>query len=182
MSPFRICVVLVAFLLFGCSATTTTPKTHYYLLTSQQPTVSTRPLAPLPHVQVECAAYLSQAGLVNELPQQQIETAHYHRWAEPLPAMMRRYLQRALQQRCPDTALAPDVTLVVDQFHHLSSGAVVFAGQWWSASTPPVSFALKQATPDNSYPTTVAALQDLLNLQADQIARTLCPTSPQSVE
>lgn len=156
-----------------CLQPPSAPKTHYYLIASKEQSV--KPLSMPPVIYTECAPFLSQGGLVMEYPNQTIQTAHYHHWAEPLPAMITRYLQRRLQMSLDAASAPPVITLLVDRFHRLNTGEVVFSGQWWANNEPPQSFSYKMQNTDNSYETTVSELQRLLDQQNDTMVQTLSP-------
>nr|WP_320050239.1 ABC-type transport auxiliary lipoprotein family protein [uncultured Desulfuromonas sp.] len=164
---------LITFVLLSACSTTNTPKTRYYLIASKEQPVA--PLSVPPVIHTECAPFLSQGGLVIEYPDQTIQTAHYHRWAEPLPAMIARYLQRRLQMSFEADFEPPVITLLIDRFHRLNTGEVVFSGQWWANNDPPQSFSYKMRPTDNSYETTVSDLQRLLDQQNDTMVQTLSP-------
>jgi len=163
---------LVLLLVAGCS-TPTTPKSHYYLIAPDYQ--ASAALSPPATISVECAPYLSQGGLVVENGDQTIVTAHYHRWAEPLPAMISRYLQRQLQSNLRPEATPPAITLLIDRFHRLNDGTVVYSGQWWVQGETPQAFRYQEHPASADYDSTVASLHHLLDKQAMTLVKTLAP-------
>ncbi|EAT14737.1 membrane integrity-associated transporter subunit PqiC [Desulfuromonas acetoxidans] len=159
-------------LVAGCSSPTT-PKTHYYLIAPDYQASAV--LSPPATISVECAPFLSQGGLVVEHGDQTIATAHYHRWAEPLPGMISRYLQRRLQSGLRTETTPPTMTLLIDQFHRLNNGTVIYSGQWWTQGSAPQTFRYEEHPISANYDTTVASLHHLLDKQAMTLVKTLAP-------
>lgn len=166
--------LLVILVLTGCSSKTT-PKTHYYLIAPDYQATAT--LSAPPTISVECAPFLSQGGLVMENGNQTILTAHYHRWAEPLPAMISRYLQRRLQTALSPDQAPPTISLLIDRFHQQQDGLVVYSGQWWIKGQTPQPFRYQERPTAHGYEPTVTTLHHLLDQQSQALADLLTPTT-----
>nr|WP_320116779.1 ABC-type transport auxiliary lipoprotein family protein [uncultured Desulfuromonas sp.] len=163
---------LILLLVAGCS-TPTTPKTYYYLIAPDYQ--ASAALSAPTDISVECAPFLSQGGLVVENSDQTIVTAHYHRWAEPLPSMISRYLQRRLQSALRPEANPPAITLLIDRFHRLKNGTVIYSGQWWTQGKSPQPFSYREQPTSAGYDGTVASLHHLLDQQALTLVDALAP-------
>ncbi len=172
-SRWRFHASLLALLLaVGCSATTT-PKTRYFLIAADHQNQKLQSLAQPPQIRIDCAPFLSQGGLVIENSDQTIQTAHYHRWAESLPAMISRYLQRTLQGSLNPATKPPVINILVDQFHRTTAGHVVFSGQWWVSGQMPQGFSYQLRPPEISYDSMVTTLRQLLDTHSHTMAKAL---------
>ena len=167
MKTSIIVTVVLLMTLCGC-AQTMAPQNHYYLLNplqNQQVGLSTTP----PTVHIDLAQFLSQGSLVLQLNEQQIQPGHYHRWAEPLSGMIKRYLQRQLQQRNQFQEKS-SIAIVIDRFHGSPTGEVWLSGQWWQDNKIPHRFDYHANQDQAGYDGLVVTLQHLLDLLAKEIA------------
>lgn len=150
---------IIVLMLCGC-AKVKPPQTHYYLLTASSDHAQYC-TAPIP-TRVELAQFLNQGTLVLQLDEQQIRPSHYQRWGEPLPGLIERYVQRRLQQQLTQTN-STTLTLVIDRFNGWQQGTVQLSGQWWSDTTPPLSFNYQTKQQQPGYHGLVTTLQQLLD-------------------
>ena len=172
-----IALPMVLLMLCGC-AEVKAPQTHYYLLAAPSTYCGEFNTTPIP-VRVELAQFLNQGTLVIQLDEQRIRSGHYHRWGEPLPGLIERYVQRRLQQKQVELGNTTSLTLVVDRFHGSQHGDIWFSGQWWSnsAKARPHSFndQIKQQQP--GYKGLVTTLQQLLDTACIDMATQLHATT-----
>lgn len=166
----KIVIIITAVLLMtlcGC-AQTTPPQNHYYLLNPLQNQSSELSTTP-PILRIELAQFLSQGSLVLQLDDQQIQPSHYHRWAEPLPGMIERYLQRRFQQG-NQLQEKTSVVIVIDRFHGSPTGEAWLSGQWWQSNKVPHRFNFQAKQDSAGYAGLVITLQHLLDRLAKEIA------------
>jgi uncharacterized lipoprotein YmbA len=123
---------------------------------------------------IQLSTYLSGAGLVYHLGDNQVHEARQHRWAEPLQGQLRRQLRQGLQQQLPQTRWLPfggpqgqatdfQLELQVDAFHITDDGDVRVAGQWQlhdhtQALVADGRFDEQRPLAADGYPAAVAAL------------------------
>ena len=149
------------------------PATSYYLLSAPPLSGNTTVNRPIP-VQVEMAEFLTTGTLTLQQDDQRLQPAHYQRWAQPLPGMIARYVQRELQRHGIKLSEHDRLHLAFDNFHGSTSGTVHVSGQWWLDSTEQAAethlFDLSAVQSDSGYTATVTTLQQLLDRLCDEIA------------
>lgn len=130
---------LFASVAIGCSSTPT--PTTLYLLPADVPRGSAAVTAPVRVGlgRVEVAPYLGEPGLVVETHDHQVRSARYHRWAEPLDAGLRHFLQIEIS-RALGYDVASDITqqkrwdytveIRVDRLHGTLGGEALLAARW----------------------------------------------------
>ncbi|MCD6526533.1 MAG: membrane integrity-associated transporter subunit PqiC [Desulfuromonas sp.] len=164
MKPILFILTALLLTLSSC-AEVKPPQSHYYLLTPPQIRQAELASAPLT-VRVELAQFLNQGTLVVQLDEQQIRPSHYHRWAEPLPGLIERYIQRRLQQQLTQPSAANLISVMIDRFHGSSQGQVWLSGQWWinsETSHRPRTFSYRATQQQTGYDELVVTLQQLLD-------------------
>lgn len=173
MKTILLCAIALLLTLSGC-ADVKPPQSHYYLLSA--PSTTSAPLTSPPlSIRVLLPQFLSQGTLIVQLDQQQIRRSHYHRWAEPLPGLIERFLQRRLQQRLSPAASNAALTITIDRFHGSAQGDVWLSGQWWqnNAATEPHVFNYQSQQQQPGYAGLVVSLQQLLDEASAELAEQL---------
>lgn len=185
----RLAAILVLFSLVGaCSSAPA--ETERYLLTEPalenlEQGAAEEGLYAIGRVQL--STYLSGAGLVYHLGDNQVHEARQHRWAEPLQGQLRRQLRQGLQQQLAQTRWLPfggpqgqaadfQLELQVDAFHITDDGKVKVAGQWQlhdheQALVADGRFAEQQALAADGYAAAVAALSSAWHRSMHTIAQ-----------
>lgn len=135
----RSLLALTSLWLAACAASA--PEPSRYLLDFPEPPTG-RLLAPAPGprlyvAEVRVADYLAGAGIVYQTDVSQVHPAGGHRWAEPLPAQLRRGLADVLATRLERLVLVPEagagadrLEVYVDSFQGRFDGTARVAGQW----------------------------------------------------
>lgn len=169
MKSLFACIIATVFLC-GC-AEVKPPQTHYYLLSPTLPDAVAFS-APL-RVEAEVAQFLNHGQVIIQTTPRQIRRSHYHRWAEPLPGLIERYIERRLQARLALPLPRPTLNLIIDRFNGSTQGKVWLSGQWWNEPTSPRRFNYQAELKTGDYPQLVATLEQLLDQLCDDLARQL---------
>lgn len=131
-------LVCASILLLSCSSEPR-PETVRYLMRSTSEGRSGQAAASVGLRRVTVASYLQSEGLVLETEQNEIRSARYHQWAEPLEYGLRSLLQGELSAQLgydvDDSAvLLPDwqysLDVDVDQLHGTSAGEALLVASW----------------------------------------------------
>jgi len=131
--------LLVAGLLIGCS--TTSPPVQRYLFPLSVPEGTARLESPerTGIDSLTVAPYLRDPGIVIETEGRQVRAARFHRWAESLPAALRRFLQAEISQELGyDVAANPlqadrwqeRVSIAIERFHGTLDGKAELTARW----------------------------------------------------
>lgn len=128
--------LLALLLTTGCASKP--PEHQDYLL---RPPVGV-PIESPPQIvlgRIEVAAYLDQRGIVIESAPGEVSVARHHRWAEPLSASLRRYLQVATSRAAGRPVGAgftqvndadTRINVLVHQLHATLGGEVRLRAEW----------------------------------------------------
>lgn len=183
------CLVLVGFalVLSACASEPELPIEHYVLAHNSQPYQVENQQLPLTSLSVQLAPYLQQTGLLVEKPGQQVQAAHYHRWAEPLTQGVERTLftQLAVSLNQAEVLQLSQIAMpyeyhlqvLVNAFHGSTDGTVKLQGEWLLIKNDAVKdsvltihrFDFNATQVGEGYPAMVAALQQLLDQLADNM-------------
>ncbi len=136
----RLSFAAIGVLLGACSSM---PETNYYILssTAQAPvSVQSSGGDALGIGRITLADYLRSSGVVMQTNDNQIKSAHYHRWGEPLQRGVRRTLADQLSSLLPEYRVETDekdlrrldfcLDIEIERFHALENAPAVLAGRW----------------------------------------------------
>lgn len=131
MTNFRVpltslLALLVSLLLAGCASVPDQPARQYLLPAAAEAPVETA--ARLPTLDLRLARYLDQGGIVLQSGPVAVRTARQHRWADPLPAQLRRALLVHLSKE--GAAVGGRLTITVVKFQGSGDGRALIAGHW----------------------------------------------------
>ena len=136
----RSVTLLWVLLLFGCTTATPAVHTHYLMRTAAPDRAE--PVSSPSQVGIRgltVAPYLDRPGLALETAPNQVRSARYHEWAEPLPEGLRRLLRAELSRELGSdvdddatraTRWTYAIDLTVDRFHGTASGDALLVASW----------------------------------------------------
>ena len=145
-------------LLLACASPL--PPVHRYLLPLSVPEGTARLESPertgIDGLTV--APYLSDPGIVIETEGRQIRAARFHRWAESLPAALRRFLQAEVSKELGYAVSADPVqagrweqrvSIAIERFHGTLDGEAELTARWQidAKGQAPVAFRFSQTRP-----------------------------------
>ncbi|HFB65148.1 MAG TPA: hypothetical protein ENJ60_06365 [Aeromonadales bacterium] len=188
----KIILILSVFFLFSC--TSSTERVRYYSLTLdskiQAPvkdTVKQKQLVLIDPIRL--ARFLRQPGLVLQRGNNELITANYHRWAEPLDELISKLLLINLNNKSERFYFessdgfiresgAPRLKLYFDKFHATDHATVVISGRYGlvepEAKTLQLTeFSIEEIQTHDGYLDTVEKLKKTLDKLADEILLTL---------
>lgn len=128
----RLSLLILSGCLFACSSKPE-PSISYYLLPYQSVTQNKVDEVKLT---VSIADYLKNDNLVVENNLNQLQFAHYHRWAQPVDLAIKQYLQKRLiqlnevQKSYTNTSTTMSYRLSIERLHGTESGQVFLSGVW----------------------------------------------------
>lgn len=105
-------VLLAAFSLTGCASTSS--EQHQYLLRDQTAAPHAHPAPMVSIGRLTLPDYLYDDALVLLLNDQEVHHARQHRWAEPPPTAIERYLAQRINARMAMRAALPPAEVSVD--------------------------------------------------------------------
>ncbi len=136
----RLSLAAIGLLLGACSSM---PETHYYILSSTVEAPVSRQSSggdALGIGRIRLADYLRSSGVVMQTNDNQVKSAHYHRWGEPLQRGIRRTLADQLSSLLPEYRVETNekdlrrldfrLDIEIERFHALDNGHAVLAGRW----------------------------------------------------
>ncbi len=116
---------LLALPLTACVSVPADTSRQYLLPGATQPPAAN---VTLPDLQLHLAAYLDQSGIVLQNGPVTVTAARQHRWADPLPAQLRRSLRYHLSE--DGVPAQGRLTVDVVQFQGSNDGHALVAGHW----------------------------------------------------
>ncbi len=175
------CILFLCILLLACS-TTTPPETQFYVLTPSVSAINNSNLDTNPKLVIEpiqLANFLDQPGIVLQTDTHQIQSAHYHRWAEPLKRNLHRYISKNIDTQLAGVIIESELAkkdenslqrldISIDAFNGTVDGKAILSGFWTlqnqqadTVTKQPFSYSteLKKA----GYPELVNKLANLLD-------------------
>ena len=159
----------------ACSSSTT-PETHYYLLTNQH-SVGAETSAPYRNyyqLHIELPEYLNKPYLVMQLDQQKIHYSEFNLWAEPLNLMVKKALQFDLnnlvksKQSTGASSIKQDVTVMINYFHITHQSSVVLSG-YYQIQQVDLPFSIEVKLAADGYSHAVKKMRETLQLLAQKI-------------
>jgi uncharacterized protein len=187
----NLATLLLPLLIAACG---TSPKTHYFTLSTAAPTAAeAKPAiaAPVRVASVNLPAGLDRRGMVRRTGPNTVEISDQDRWAAPLDDMTRRVLSQDLANRLPDgKVVLPDapspphtagIVVAVAQFGPDGRGDIVLDGSWslLKGEQPALhhDVALTAAPSGSGAEAEAAGMSELLDRLAAEIASSLARTA-----
>ncbi len=197
MSVIRILFyVVIISILFACASSNkqvkyyslTLNNDHHSLLTTannsaniEQPRVVVGP--------IHLAKFLRQGGLVVQIGEHEVNTANYHRWAEPLEEAIAKLLVQELNSRSDTYQFARRVGqwnqnatlhlgLEFDKFHATDKAKTVTSGRYWFYEKNNIlkmnqTFYVSESLTHDGYLHAVEKLEQGIGRLSDQIIASL---------
>ncbi len=188
----QLMITLSVLILLSCSSST--ERIHYYSLALESKTH-----LPANNFQkkklfivmepVQLARFLKQPGLVLQKGENELITANYNRWAEPLDELIQRQLLTTLNNKSQkfhfeltdsffNNPVDIRLRIFFDKFHATDQSMVIISGRYQitdlSINMQPITeFSIEKKQSANGYLNTVIKLKIALNTLADDILSTL---------
>lgn len=196
------CAMLLVFLVSGVPACSTSPPTHYYLLTTRVPNT---PPAPMQHQltvgvgPLILSHYLDRDELVARTGSNGLNVATYHQWGEPLRDNISRVLEEDLGYRLGTDRIVRlpvkrtlrkalnldyQIPVAVEKFEKTTDGSVILNARWGVLGKDKKELLVRRSeyreTPAaDSYDDQVAAQSAALGRLSEEIATAIAALEQQ---
>lgn len=144
-------ILVLAFLLAGCSSSGSN-ETKTYLLPSTEPSTE----LVFDSVSIKMPSYLQGPGIVYRLSETEIRVANHNVWADNLRELVK---DKVEQYQMPHTTDAPKFEIEFERFNGSYTGNAELKGSW-KLGEKHGEFDIEEPLAEDGYPALVTALSD----------------------